>query len=61
MSRFPTKYFDEDNDITWKLIGSARKNIPLVEARTFDGNVVASGDPNVGKNTEPFYLVFAED
>lgn len=56
LNRFPTKYFEEDEDIVWKLIGSARQNIPLYEARDFNGNVVTTG--MVGANTEPFYLVF---
>jgi len=61
LSRFPTKYFEEDSDIMWKLIGSARKNVPLIEARDYDGNTVTGTTANVGVNTEPFYLVFAED
>ena len=60
LNRFPVKYFEEDGEILWKLIGSARKNIPLYEARNFNEDVVQPTD-FVGKNTEPFYLVFAED
>jgi hypothetical protein len=60
LSKFPTKYFEEDNDIMWKLIGSARKNIPLIEARNLDGAVIGDSDM-AGKNVEPFYLVFGED
>jgi hypothetical protein len=59
LSRFPTKYFEEDSDIVWQLIGSSRKNIPLYEARDISGTVVSSG--LVGANTAPFYLVFQED
>lgn len=61
LSQFPTKTFDSDDEYTWDVIGSALRNIPLVEARDADGNVVQAGDPNVGVNGEPFYLVFAED
>jgi hypothetical protein len=44
------------------VIGSSRKNIPLVEARDIDGNVITSAtEGNVGCNGEPFYLVFGED
>ena len=45
------------------VIGSAMRNIPLVEARDADGNPVETGAdaPNIGMNGEPFYLVFAED
>lgn len=59
LSRFPVKYFDEDSDIIWNLIGSSRKNVPLYEARDMNGDVVTSG--MVGANTEPFYLVFGEN
>lgn len=59
LSRFPTKYFETDDEFTWKVIGSSRRNIPLVEARSLDGNVITSGNAGVGG--EPFYLVFAED
>ena len=59
LNRFPTKYFEEDSDIVWQLIGSSRKNIPLYEARDLDGNVITTG--MAGARTEPFYLVFQED
>lgn len=59
LSRFPVKYFEEDDDYTWKLIGSSRKNVPLYEARDINGNVITTG--MAGVNTEPFYLVFQED
>ena len=59
LNRFPTKYFEEDSDIVWQLIGSSRKNIPLYEARDINGDVITAG--MAGKNTEPFYLVFQED
>ena len=65
LSQFPTKTFDSDAEYTWDIIGSAMRNIPLVEARDIDGTVITY-DPsnpgaNVGANGEPFYLVFAED
>ena len=59
LNRFPTKYFEEDSDIVWQLIGSSRKNIPLYEARDINGNVITTG--MAGVNTEPFFLVFQED
>ena len=61
LSQFPTKTFESDDEYTWPIIGSALRNIPLVEARDCDGVVIASGGDNVGVNGEPFYLVFAED
>lgn len=61
LSQFPTKEFDSDDEYTWDVIGSTSRNIPLVEARDADGNIVESDYGNVGCNGEPFYLVFAED
>ena len=61
LSKFPTKQFDSTQEYTWDVIGSHRRNIPLVEARTIDGTPVAAGDNNVGAGTTPFYLVFGED
>ena len=59
LSQFPTKEFDSDDEYTWDVIGSALRNIPLVEARDADGTVLTSG--NAGVNGEPFYVVFPED
>lgn len=59
LSQFPVKEFDTDDEYTWNVIGSAMRNIPLVEARDCDGAVVT--EDNAGVNGEPFYLVFAED
>ena len=53
--------FEDDSEYTWDVISSARRNIPLVEARNETGEVVAEGDENVGAGTAPFELVFAED
>ena len=61
LSQFQTKTFDSDDEYTWDIIGSAMRNIPLVEGRDADGKIVESGNNNVGVNGEPFYLVFAED
>lgn len=60
LSRFPVKEFEDDSEYYWDVISSARKNIPLVEARTEDGVAVQVSD-TVGVGTSPFYLVFAED
>ena len=45
------------------MIGSSRRNIPLVEARREDGSVIAADNPVkvVVEGTSPFYLVFPED
>lgn len=61
LSQFPVKSFDDDREYTWDVIGSSSKNIPLVEARDIDGNVLDADSDNVGVNGEPFYLVFAEN
>ena len=60
LKQFPIKYFDDDNDYTWQVIGSSRRNIELVEARHGDGSVV-DGSEFAGVAGVPFYLVFAED
>lgn len=60
LAKYPVKEFDTDDEFTWQVIGSSRRNIPLIEARYADGNVVTDG-ANAGIGTEPFYLVFPED
>ena len=61
LSQFPVKEFEDDSEYYWDVVGSSKKNIPLVEARDEDGKKVADGDAPVGAGTAPFYLVFAED
>ena len=61
LSQFPVREFDSDDEYYWEVIGSARKNIPLLEARDENQNVVTKDSGMVGANTAPFYLVFAED
>ena len=61
LAKYPTKEFDTDDEFSWQVIGSSRRNIPLVEARREDGTVVTTTGDNVGIGTAPFYLVFAED
>lgn len=61
LSQFPVKEFEDDSEYYWDVIGSSRRNIPLLEARNEDGRVVQEGDPNVGVGTAPFELVFPED
>lgn len=64
LTKFPVKEFESDDEYYWEVIGSARRNIPLIEARYFDGTKVdatsAETKGNVGVNGEPFYLVFGE-
>lgn len=61
LNQFPTREFDDDNEYYWDVIGSSRRNIPLVEARDENGQVVTNGHANVGAGYAPFYLVFPED
>ena len=61
MNTFPIKEFDDDSEYTWEVIGSSRRNIPLIEARDENGNVVTAESGMIGAGTAPFYLVFPED
>jgi hypothetical protein len=61
LSQFPVREFDDSNEYTWDIVGSSRRNIPLVEARDENGTVVTKDSGNIGAGTTPFYLVFAED
>lgn len=61
LSQFPTKNFENDEEYFWDIIGSAERNIPLVEARTEDGTPVAENTGMVGAGGSKFYLVFSED
>lgn len=61
LSQFPTKEFETSDEYTWDVAGSSRRNVALVEARDEFGNIVGPSSANVGANTAPFQLVFAED
>lgn len=61
LSKLPVKEFEDDAEYYWDIISSARKNIPLVEARDENGAVVTTATGMVGAGVAPFYLVFAED
>jgi len=61
LSQFPVKEFNDDSEYYWDIIGTSRRNIPLVEARDENGEVVTIDSGNVGANTAPFKLVFGED
>ena len=43
------------------VIGSSRRNIPLVEARDENGTPITAASGMVGAGFAPFYLVFGED
>lgn len=59
LSKFKKKEFETDDEYTWDVIGSSRRNIPLIEARTEAGSVISSGV--AGANGAPFFVLFAED
>lgn len=61
LNQFPTKQFEDDSEFYWDVIGSTRRNIPLIEARDENGVVVTAASGMVGVGTAPFYLVFSED
>lgn len=59
LSQFPVKEFETSDNYTWEVIGSSRRNIPIVEGRDENGSVQSSG--NVGVGGLPFFVVFNED
>lgn len=59
LSKFPVKYFDDDSEFTWDLIGAMERNYALVEAR-YNGATVVAGDTGIGAGGGTFELVFAE-
>ena len=61
LNQFPTKVFEDDSEYYWDVIGSSRRNIPLIEARDENGTVITSASGNIGVGGSPFYLVFPED
>ena len=62
LSQFPVREFEDDSEYTWDVVGSSRRNIPLVEARDENGTpITTSTSGMVGAGTAPFYLVFPED
>ena len=61
LNQFPVREFEDDNEYYWDVIGSSRRNIPLVEARDENGTPVTDATGMVGAGTAPFYLVFPED
>ena len=61
LSQFPTREFENDEEYTWDVIGSSRRNIALIEARDENGTVVENNGAMIGAGTAPFYLVFPEN
>lgn len=61
LNQYPTMEFDEDIEYTWNLATKSRKNIPLIEARDEDGQVVTASTVTVGAGGARFTLVFPQD
>lgn len=66
LSQFSVKEFDNDQDYTWDVVGSTRRNIPLKYAVDEDGNVVVPTSVSytktlIGSDKQLFELVFAEE
>jgi hypothetical protein len=61
LNQFPVKEFEDDSEYYWDVIGSSRRNIPLIEARDENGGKVEDDGGMTGAGTAPFYLVFPED
>lgn len=63
LQRYPVKRLENDDDFTWKLIGSDNRNIPLLYGYSDPANKVSTTfdtSGNAGVDGVPFYLVFAE-
>jgi hypothetical protein len=61
LQRFPVKYFETDDEYTWEVIGSSRRNIPIIEARDMSDQPLKNGEDMAGENGQPFKVVFPED
>ena len=60
LNRYPVKRLENDDDYTWKLIGSDDRNIMLLYAYVTAGVVLTGSDTGVGADGLPIHLVFAE-
>jgi hypothetical protein len=58
LDQFSPLYLDTDDDFEWELIGTAKKNVPLIEARIGGNAINATDQP--GLNHTEFELVFPE-
>jgi hypothetical protein len=60
LSRYPVKRMENEDDFTWKLIGSDDRNIPLLYAYVSAYTPLTGSDTGVGADGNVFYLVFGE-
>lgn len=58
LSQFSVKEFENDQDYTWDVVGSTRRNIPLKYAIDESGSPVTADSGLVGANKALFELVF---
>lgn len=58
LSQFGVKELETDDDFTWDLVGSGKKNVPLVQAEINGTAVVVTDTP--GLNFTEFTMVFPE-
>jgi hypothetical protein len=59
LDQYSPLYLDTDDDFEWDLVGTAKKNVPLVEAR-IGGSPIDATD-TCGLNFTEFELVFPEE
>lgn len=59
-SEVPVREYEDDSELFYDIATSARRNIPLVEARNESGGTPNANDV-LGKGGSRFYLVFPED
>jgi len=60
LDQFSPLYLETDDDFEWDLIGSAKKNVPLVEARIAGSLTPVAATDTAGLNFTEFDLVFGE-
>jgi hypothetical protein len=58
LDQFSPLYLETDEDFTWELVGSGKKNVPLVEARI--GGTAVTAASTAGLNFTEFEMVFPE-
>lgn len=58
LSQFGVKMLDTDDDFIWELVGSGKKNVPLIQAEINGTAVVSTDTP--GLNFTEFDMVFPE-
>lgn len=57
LNSLPSKTFDRDDEYTWDVVSSSRRNIPIVEVRDYSGTPYQANTNVTGR----FYVVFPED